>query len=133
MLHLLKDYYKNPDEDKINLPILNREYEKSIQDYVVDCFQSISLVLPEIKMTSHKFTVDVYKVNQADYERSRSTKTKEINQKYAYIKESRLGELTMNFDVDVDYEGEHTPFYKTVKMLIPITDKNGYYYIKGNK
>ena len=125
MLHLLKEHYKNPEEDKINLPILNREYEKSIQDYVVDCFQSISLVLPEIQMTSHKFIVDVYKVNQADYERSRSTKTKEINQKYAYIKESRLGELTMNFEVDVDYEGHHTPFYKTVKMLIPITDKNG--------
>lgn len=133
MLHFIKDCYKNPEEEKINLPILNREYEKSIAEYVTDCFQSISLVLPEIQMTKHSFVIDVYKVNQANYERTRSNRTKDINQKFSYIKESRLGELTMEFHVDVNYEGKHIPFDKTVKMLIPITDANGYYYIKGNK
>lgn len=133
MLHLIKTEYKNPEEKDINFPIINREYEKSLNEYIVDCFKSISLVLPEIQMESHSFIIDVQKVNQSDYERTRSNKTKDINQKFSYIKDSRLGELRMVFKVHMNYEGEEEDLTYNVKMLIPIPDKNGYYLIKGKR
>lgn len=133
MLKYIGTDYRNPEEHKLNLPLINREYEKSLDKYVVDCFKSISLVLPEVTMVDHRFIIDVHKVNQSDYERTRSNKTKDINQKYTFIKDSRLGELTMKFAVDMEWEGKHTPLHYDVKMLIPIPDSKGYYYIKGNK
>ena len=133
MLQLIKDYYRNPDMDKINFPIINREYEKSLEEYVVNCFQSISSVLPEIKMTGYRFVVDVDKVNQTDYERIRSNKTKDQRQKYIYMNDSRLGELIMDFEVDYEYDGHPGHIDKTLKILIPIPDENNYFYIKGKK
>ena len=133
MLHLIKNEYKNPDEEKINFPIIYRQYEKSLHDYIVDCFKSISLVLPEIQMVEHNFIIDVEKVSQSDYERTRSNRTKDINQQYAYIKDSRLGELQMRFKVDMEFEGKHKDLEYKVKMLIPIADSDGYFLIKGNK
>lgn len=133
MLHLIKTEYKNPEEKDINFPIIYRQYEKSLHDYIIDCFKSISIVLPEIKMISHSFIIDVEKVNQSDYERTRSTKTKDINQQYSYIKYSRLGELKMTFSVDMEWEGQHKELKYNVKMLIPVPDANGYFLIKGNR
>lgn len=133
MLHLIKDYYPNPEEKDLNLPIINREYEKSLSDYIVDCFRSISLVLPEIQMTNSSFIIDVEKVHQSDYERTRSNKTKDQEKKFSYIKDSRLGELRMTFSADIEFEGVKMPKNYTVKMLIPVPDKHGYYLIKGNR
>ena len=41
MIHRLYEHYKNPDEERINKKLMNREFEKPIEDYVVDCFSSI--------------------------------------------------------------------------------------------
>lgn len=143
MLELIKDYYRNPNIDKINFPIINRQYEKSLEDYVVDCFQSISSVLTEIRMVDHKFIVDVDKVNQTDYERVRSNRTKDQKQKYVYMADSRLGELNMKFEVDYEFDGKpgeietiegkpgHLEY--TVRMLIPVPDENNCFFIKGKR
>lgn len=133
MLQFLKTEYVNPEEKNINFPIINRQHEKSLHDYIVDCFKSITIVLPEIEMVGHSFIIDVEKVNQSEYERTRSTKSKDQNQKFSYIKDSRLGELRMFFKVNMEYEGEKEVLDYTVKMLIPIPDPHGYYLIKGNK
>ena len=133
MLHLLNTEYRNPEESEINFPIINREYEKSLNDYIVDCFKSISLVLPEIQMESHSFIIDVQKVNQSDYERTRSNRTKDINQKFSYIKDSRLGELRMVFKTKMVYDGKERDLHHTIKMLIPVPDQHGYYLIKGKR
>lgn len=133
MLHLIKEYYKNPDEENINYPIINREYEKDLNEYINACFKSISLVLNEIELVDSTFIVETDKVNQGGYERTRSNKQKDKEKKVCYISESRLGELILTFRVDMDYEGKHTPLTYRVKLLIPIPDASGYYLIKGNR
>lgn len=133
MLNLISKYYQNPEEKNINFGIMNREYERSLVEYVVSCFNSISKVLKEITLTDWVFYTDSDKVNQTDYDRIRSDKLKDKQQKYVYIKESRYGELIMNFAVDASFEGTRIPLKYTVKMLIPIPDKKGYYLMKGNR
>lgn len=131
MLHLIKEYYKNPDEEKINFPIINREYEKDLHEYITACFSSITRVLNEIHLTKSEFVIDVDKVNQGSYERSRGNTVKQ--KQYCYIQESMVGELRLHFHVDMEYEGKITPLEYDVKLLIPIPDDDGYYYIKGNR
>ena len=133
MLKWIREEYTNPFNDRINTPIIKRQYEKSLEEYVVDCFKSISNVLPEIQMTSYKFIVDVDKVNQTDYERVRSNRQKDKQQKYIYMNDSRLGELIMNFHVDYEFEGKPGELEYTRKILIPIPDENNYFYIKGKR
>ena len=56
MLHLIKEYYRNPEEDKLNYPLINREYDKDINEYINACFESISSVLDEIKLIDSKLS-----------------------------------------------------------------------------
>lgn len=131
MLHVIKTQYRNPEESKINFNIINRVYEKDLVSYLIDCFMSISTVLPEIEMVDYKFIIDVDKVNQSDYERTRSNRIKDQNKRYAYIKDSRLGELIMKFRVDMEFQGKHKELFYNVKMLVPVPDADGYYLLKG--
>lgn len=133
MLDMIRKYYNTPFNDRINYPIINREYEKSLEKYVVDCFKSISNVLTEIQMIDYRFVIDVDKINQTEYERIRSNKQKDQRQKYIYMNDSRLGELIMNFKVNYEFEGHTGELFYTRKMLIPIPDENGYYLIKGKR
>lgn len=128
---MIRNDYDNPDREKINYPIINRQYEKNLYEYVIDCFQSISSVLPEFQMVDSKFVSDFDKVNQSDYERTRSNRQVDKNQQYVYCKESRLGELTMTFEVHTDFQGEPVDLQYKVRLLVPIPDKDGYYLIKG--
>ena len=43
MLHLIKEKYRNPEEANINYPIINREYEKELSEYIIACFKSMAL------------------------------------------------------------------------------------------
>ena len=138
MLHLIKEYYRNPEEDKINYPIINREYDKDISEYIISCFQSISSVLDEIQLVDSRFIIDVDKVNQSSYERTRSNKAKDQSKQYCYIQESRLGELILTFKVDFKFDDpkdglyQEDKYYK-IKLLIPIPDEKGYYLIKSKR
>lgn len=130
MLHLIKDYYQNPDEKNINFAIMNREYEKDLYLYVVDCFKSISSVLTEITLDSWDFIIEEDKVDQSNYERTRSNKRKDQEQKYTFINESRVGELRLHFTVDLG-NGNTLSYHRNI--LIPLADENGYFLIKGKK
>ena len=131
MLHRIKEHYRNPNETKLNFGLMNREFEKNIEEYVVDVFDSISDVIKEIKMTDWDFTIDTDKVNQSDYERTRSTRKADKEQKIAYINQSRLGELIMHFEVNDFFEEEPIHLHYTVKLLVPIIDEHGKGLIKG--
>lgn len=138
MLHLIRKYYKNPEEDNINYPIINREYDKDINEYINACFESISSVLDEIQLLKSEFIIDVDKVNQSAYERTRSNKIKDQAKQYCYIQESRLGELILTFRVDFKFDDPKDGLYQEyktyrVKLLVPIPDANGYYLIKSKR
>jgi len=134
MIHRIKVAHPHPEKDKINFGLMNREYEDPLEVYMVDTFQSISDVIPEITMTSWSFSSDADDVDQSSYERTRSNRRADKQQKYINVNESRLGELIMNFHVDVseypEYMRPDNTDY-TVKLLIPIPDEEGRYLIKG--
>lgn len=137
MLHRIFKHYKNPDENRINKKLMNREFEKPIEDYVVDCFASIEDVIDTIKLVDYQFTIDVDKMDSTYYDRTRSKKKGDQKQKYIHIEKSRVGELVMKFHVsDVfrvteDEEGEPIELDYTIKMMIPIPDEHGKLLLKG--
>lgn len=136
MLNIIKQCFPNPNEDKLNLDIMEHRTEKPLEEYIVNCFKSITSSLTEITMTSYKFVDDVQSVNMTDYERTRSNRQADKDQKYTYISDSRVGELTMYFKVDLSdnplANGHDQTLYYTVRLLIPIEDEFGRIYLKGN-
>lgn len=136
MIHRIKQCYPHPEKDNINLGLMRREYEDPIELYVVKGFQSITDVIPEITMTNWTFQTDIDSVDQSSYERTRSNKRSDKEQKFINVEESRMGELVMNFHVDVsNYPEEIRPDNTdySVRLLIPIPDEDGKYLIRGIK
>lgn len=157
MLHVIKDIYRNPNEARINTGLMNRVHEKNLEDYVIDCFKSIELVLDNIKMVNYSFTIDVDEIDMSDYERSRRSANKNKRkkspgdaQKIAFIKKSMVGELSMDFSVILTEEekaliradeklckkraeniDEDYNLRFNVKLLVPIVDDRGRYLING--
>ena len=131
MIHRIYEHYKNPDESRINQRLMNREFEKPIEDYVVDCFSSIHDVLDTIELVSSKFIIDVDKMEMSSYERTRSKKQADKKQKFVHVEQSRVGELVMKFHVTDEFEGSPVELDFTVKELIPIPDEHGKLLLKG--
>lgn len=131
MIHRINDHYKNPDEKRINQPLMNREFEKPIEEYVVDCFSSIHDVIENIEFVESKFIIDVDKVDMSSYERTRSKKQSDKKQNYVYVEQSRVGELIMKFHVTDEFEGQPIDLDFTVKEMIPIPDEHGKLLLKG--
>lgn len=137
MLHRIYEHYKNPDEERINKKLMNREFEKPIEDYVVDCFASIQDVLKTIQLVDHKFTIDVDKIESSYYDRTRSKKKSDQRQKYVHVEKNRVGELIMKFHVSDVFkasendEGEPIELDFTIKEMIPIPDEHGKLLLKG--
>lgn len=166
MIQHLKDFYPNPNEDRINFGILNRDFDKSLSTYVIDCFKSIETVLPEIKLVDSEFIVDVNDIDLNDYERSRK---KNDTNKYVYVNDDRVGELRLHFDITLPEDcgryvidvldnsttkttkkkssvnakikpeqfytdEQHNVHMKAdIKMIVPIPDDKGYYFINGKR
>lgn len=137
MIHRIYEHYKNPDEGRINKRLMNREFEKPIEDYVVECFASIPDVIDTIKLVDYKFTIDVDKIESSYYDRVRSKKKSEQNQRFTHVEKNRVGELIMKFHVsDVfkvseDEEGSPVELDFTIREMIPIPDEHGKLLLKG--
>ena len=137
MIQRIYEHYKNPDEDRINKKLMNREFEKPIEEYVTDCFASIQDVLDTITLVDSSFTIDVDKMDTSFYDRTRSKKKGDKKQKYVHIEKNRVGELILNFHVsDVfkptpDSIGEPIELDYTIREMIPIPDEHGKLLLKG--
>lgn len=137
MIQRISNHYKNPDESKINKKLMNREFEKPIEDYVTDCFASIQDVIDTIELVDSTFTIDVDKLDNTYYDRSRSKKKSDRKQKFIHVEKNRVGELVLKFHVsdvfkitDSD-EGKPIELDFTVKEMIPIPDEHGKLLLKG--
>jgi hypothetical protein len=110
---------------------MNREFEKPIEEYVVDCFSSIHDVIDTITFVDSKFIIDVDKMEMSSYERTRSRKQADKKQKFVHVEQSRVGELIMKFHVSDEFEGSPVELDYTVRELIPIPDEHGKLLLKG--
>lgn len=137
MIHRIYEHYKNPDEDRINKKLMNREFEKPIEEYVVECFSSIEDVIDTIKLVDSSFTIDIDKMDTTYYDRTRSKKKSDKKQKYIHVEKNRVGELVLKFHVsDVfriteDEKGEPIELDFTIREMIPIPDEHGKLLLKG--
>ena len=154
MLHVIKRVFPNKNESRLNTGLMNREYEKNLEEYVVQCFRSIELVLDNIKMTSYKFTDEPEEIDLASYEQVRKSDQIKDLKRVSYIKKSLYGELSMTFLVELPDDVRKSIAADTkllnnkklkryirpdfnlefvVRQLIPMADETGRYLINGVK
>lgn len=120
-------YFKNPDEDKLNLPLIKREMEGPLHEFVIEVFKSLEAI-PFIKFLDYTIEFDESKINFSKYITSRKKKKKN-GEKFHYIKPDRAYELTMRFLITVKDER------KVIKrnILLPKKDRYNYNMLKGKK
>lgn len=121
--------FKNKNEDRLNLKLIKREYDKGLVEYVLNVFRSLSTT-GMIKLVDYKIEMDESKIDYSRYITSRKKKKKkDANIKYHFIKSNRVFELTMMFRVEVNGEVK----FVTKSILLPKKDANNYYMLKGKK
>ena len=122
--------YVNKNEERFNYPLINRECDDDLVDYIVDCCKSLE-VLEYIKFIGYEYVTNESEINTSEYidARSRTKPKKNDTTKYMYIQDSRYAELRLKFKLECGGESKVI----TKKLLIPIPDDNLYYTIKGNK
>lgn len=134
MKKFIKEYV-NPNEARINYGLLNREYDKSLVDYLIDSAKSLEVLQNEvgsIKFLSHEFVEYESDIDYNNYIRTRKSKKKkkkEQDKKYMLMKESRFGELKLKFRLTC--KGEKEDLVKSI--LVPLPDDDGVYTIKGKR
>ena len=120
-------HFKNINEDKMNMQVVNREYEEDIVQAVIEVFQSLE-TLPSITFVGYECEYDESKINFAKYITSRKRKKKrDKGTKFHYIKSDRACELTMTFKITA--KGQIKIIKKSI--LVPLFDKDSYVTLKG--
>jgi predicted RNA-binding protein Jag len=77
----MKDFiksYKNPNENRINFSLLNRENDEDLIEYLVKCCKSLE-VLKYIKFLGYEYTEDETKIDINDYMSTRKKSKKNVN------------------------------------------------------
>lgn len=120
--------YTNPNEERFNYGLINREYDDDLIEYIVNSCRSLE-VLKEIKFLGYDFISDEKEIDMNDYISTRKRSKKKDETKYMYMQDSRYMEIQLRFKLTC--KGEVA--FITKKLLVPIPDENGYYTIKGKK
>lgn len=136
MKKYLQNYVSDFERD-LNIPIMNKEYDEPLVNYVVDTFKSLE-VLSTIKITGYDYTEKESEidVNKYIFKREKWKKKKE-RYDYKYVNDTRCGKLTIYAEITLkELDGEGKRFIHKYPMkkviLIPLKDeKTGEFYIKG--
>lgn len=139
--------------DKVNYPLINKEYDSPMVDFIVDTIRAFEIVR-YIKFTGYEYTEKESEVDEDRYIKHRGKgykKTLIVNGKkkniychdYKEIDDSRCGLLTMHFEVNMEVVERKDEATKgklvmkkrnvTISILIPLEDPEGFYQLKGNK
>lgn len=137
--------YKNPNEDRMNYGLINREYDSDLIELIVDCCKSLE-VLEYIEFLGYEYVTDETMVDTSEYISAKSRdkgsrRNARKRTRYMHLEESRYAELKLKFrltcvgDDKGMTKGKSEIVTKdiTKKILVPIPDNNNYYKIKGTK
>ena len=139
MIKFLSDYCRTFDE-KLNLPLINRELDKELYLYVYETIKSLE-VFDSVKILGYEYKDRPNDIKLNDYQRNRMQGGKKVQEEpveIMHMAESRCGELTIHYELSIDVKQDDG----TVKMmskkyskniLIPIKDEDGYYTLKGKR
>lgn len=139
MYKMLSDYCRTFDE-KLNLPLINRELDKDLYLYVYEAIKSLE-VFECVKILGYTYNDKESDIRMQEYQRTRMSggnKVKDDPVQIMNIPENRVGELTIHYELSIDVPQED----KTTKIvtkrynkniLIPLKDDDGYYTLKGKR
>lgn len=121
-------YYTNPNEERMNFKLINREYDNDIIEHIVASCKSLE-ILKYIEFLGYDYIDDEKEIDLNEYITSRRRSKKKSDTKYMYMKDSRYVELRLKFRLKC--KGETA--IVTKKLLVPVPDESGYYTIKDKK
>lgn len=129
MLRYINDL-PNDFVDKLNVGLMNKEYDKPLEEYIFDAFKGFE-ILPNIKILDYEWVPDEDKYDINDHViRRNSNKNKAIKN----IAETRCGVMYIDAEVSgLDKNGVMKVHYIKKPIVIPIQDDDGYFLIKGKK
>lgn len=125
MKKFLKEY-TNPSEERFNFGLINRDHDRSIIEYIVNSCKSLE-VMPEIEFLGYDVITDEKRIDMNDYINVRNKTKSDI--KYMYMHDSRYIEMRIKFRITTKTDMKLV----NKKLLVPIADEDGYYFIKGKK
>ena len=139
MYKMLSDYSRTFD-DKLNLPLINRELDKELYLYVYETIKSLE-VFECVKILGYEYKDKANDIELDQYRRTRMQSGKKVQEEKTDVMnmaESRCGELTIHYELSIDVKQDDGTtkmmterHYKNI--LIPIKDEDGYYMLKGKR
>lgn len=131
--------YISEFEERLNVPIMNKDYDRPLVEYVMDAWKSLE-ILKNIKIL--KFEYDEREsgidINRFIFKREKKKKKKD-RVDYKFVKRDRFACLTTHIEITNRELDPVTKVIETKKhiikkpILIPLKDEDGYFYIKGKK
>lgn len=138
MIEFLKDYVCEW-EDQLNIPLMTKEADRSLVEYIKDCWLSLEVV-KNIKVVKFEYSEreSEIDINKHIFRREKHKKKKDKHG-IKNVNDSRVGKLIVYLNITMEDRDRETgevkkqvyPIKKT--MLLPLQDENGYFYIKGKK
>ena len=136
MKESLKDYVCEW-EQKLNIPLITKEIDNPLVEYIVDAWKSLEVV-KQIKFISYEYTEkeSEININQHIFKREKHKKKKDRFD-VKYIADNRVGKLTCNLEItmletDPETGKKSYNIYPIKKsMLIPIIDEDGRLTLSG--
>ena len=129
--------YVSEFEQALNTPLLNKESDFPLVEYVMDAWKSLEIV-KNIKIVKFEYSEEESEldINRFIFKREKKKKKKDRCE-YKMVHDDRYGCLTVWIQITVEEVDNNKPVIrqKLIKkqMLIPLKDENGYYFIKGKK
>ena len=131
--------YASKFEDELNIPLMNKEADEPLVEYIKDAWRSLEIA-PPIKILKFEYTEEESKIDINKYIFKREKrKRKKDKCDYKFVQDSRCGSLSTWIQITLPIKNPKTNeievHQKVLKknMLIPLADDDGYYYIKGKK
>ena len=139
MFKMLSDYVRTFDE-KLNLPLINRELDKDLYLYVYETIKSLE-VFECVKILGYKYNDKENDIRMQEYQRTRMQGGKKVQDEPVQIMnipENRVGELTIFYELSIDVKQDDGTTKVMTKrysknILIPLKDDDGYYTLKGKR
>lgn len=138
MLKYINDYVSE-FEKELNIPLMNKEGDRPLVEYIEDAWRSLEIVknikIMKFEYNDNESEIDI---NKFIFKREKKKKKKDrVN--YKFVNNDRYGCLTVWIQITAEEKDQRTSetsvHQKVIKkqMLIPLQDEDGYYYIKGKR
>ena len=103
MYEFLSDYCRTFDE-KLNLPLINRELDKDLHLYVYETIKSLE-VFECVKILGYTYNDKESDIRMQEYQRTRMLGGKKVQEDpvhIMHIPENRVGELSIHYELSID-------------------------------